>query len=97
MHRFQDDQRYGDVLKRVCAGELTKEDIKWINTRVLGRNGLKLPKDLEGNACHACYKHMEQNSITAAIFEKNLQATHPTKDSKDLPPSNTLIIETGLA
>ena len=96
MHRFRDDRRYGDMLKRLCAGELTEDDIKWINTRVLGCNGLELPKDLEGDACYACWKNMERNSITAALFEKHLQATHPPKNSKDLPPSNTLIIEAGI-
>ena len=78
MHRFRDDRRYGDMLKRLCAGELTEDDIKWINTRVLGYNELELTKDLEGNACYACWKNMER----AALFEKPLQATHPPKNSK---------------
>ena len=65
------------MLKRLCAGELTKEDIERINTRVIGRNGLKLPKLLEGNACYACYRNMERNSITAGIFDQHLKDTHP--------------------
>ena len=81
------------MLKRLCAGELTEEDIEWINTRVIGRNGLKLPKRLEGNACYACYKNMERNSITAGIFDQHLKDTHPPADSKELPPTHTLIIE----
>ena len=60
------------------TGELTEDDIKWINTRVLGYNELELTKDLEGNACYACWKNMER----AALFEKPLQATHPPKNSK---------------
>ena len=81
------------MLKRLCAGDSTEEDIEWINTRVLGRNGLKLPKRLEGNACYACYRNMERNSITAGIFDQHLQDTHPPEDSKELPPTHTLIIE----
>ena len=65
MHRFRDDRRYGDMLKRLCAGELTEDDIKWINTRVLDYNGPELPKDLEENACYECWKNIERNSITA--------------------------------
>ena len=81
------------MLKRLCAGEITEDDIEWINTRVLGRNGLKLPKRLEGNACYASYKNMERNSITAGIFDQHLKDTHPPGDNKELPLTHTLIIE----
>ena len=47
MHRFKDDTQYGELLKRLCNGTLTEEDINLLNTRVLGRNGLKLPKALD--------------------------------------------------
>ena len=93
IHRFKDNRRYGEMLKRLCSGELTEEDIDWVNTRVLGRDGLKLPKSLEGNACYACHTNKERNAVTAAIFDKHLRATHPHKDSSDLPPTHTLIIE----
>ena len=43
MHRFRDDRRHGEMLKRLCTGDLTEEDIAWINTRVIGCNGLTLP------------------------------------------------------
>ena len=81
------------MLKRLCTGDLIEEDIEWINTRVLGRSGLKLPKRLEGNACYACYRNMERNSITAGIFDQHLKDTHPPEDSKELPPTHTPIIE----
>ena len=31
IHHFQDDKRYGEILKRLCSGDLTEEDIEWIN------------------------------------------------------------------
>jgi hypothetical protein len=39
-HRFKEDPEYGQLLKRLWSGVLTKEDRMRINTRVLGTNGL---------------------------------------------------------
>ncbi len=47
-HRFRNDPEYGQMLKRMWSGDLTKEDHKRINTMVLGTNGLELPSELEG-------------------------------------------------
>jgi hypothetical protein len=48
-HCFKEDPEYGQVLKRMWSGDLTKEDRMRINTRVLGTNGLELPPEFEGN------------------------------------------------
>ena len=93
MHRFRDDRRYGEMLKRLCTGDLTEEDIAWINTRVIGRNGLTLPKSLEGNGCYACARNMQRNTVSAINWDGHLDATHPSKESDDLPPGHTIIIE----
>ncbi len=43
-HFFKEDPEYGQILKRMWSGDLTKED--WMrNTRVLGINGLELPPE----------------------------------------------------
>jgi hypothetical protein len=47
-HCFKEDPEYGQMLKRIWGGDLTKEDWMRINTRVLGTNGLDLPPELEG-------------------------------------------------
>ena len=47
-HRFKDDPLYGQMLKRMWNGELSIEDRKRINTRVIGYDGLKNPDKLEG-------------------------------------------------
>jgi hypothetical protein len=39
-HCFKENPEYGQILKRIWSGDLTKEDCKRINTRVLGTNGL---------------------------------------------------------
>ncbi len=47
-HCFKDDPLYGQMLKRMWNGELSIEDRKRINTRVIGYDGLKIPDKLEG-------------------------------------------------
>ena len=47
-HCFKEDPEYGQMLKRMWSGDLTKEDRMRINTRVLGTNGLELPPEFEG-------------------------------------------------
>jgi hypothetical protein len=47
-HRFKEDPEYGQMLKRMWSGDLTKDDRMRINSRVLGTSGLQLPPDIEG-------------------------------------------------
>jgi hypothetical protein len=51
-HRFKEDPEYGKMLKRMWNGDLTNEDQKQINTRVIGYQGLKLPTIFEGKQFH---------------------------------------------
>ena len=47
-HRFTADPKYGQMLKRMWDGELSEADRKWINSRVIGYNGLTLPSQFKG-------------------------------------------------
>jgi hypothetical protein len=47
-HCFKEDPEYGQILRRMWGGDLTKEDRMRINTRVLGTNSLELPPEFEG-------------------------------------------------
>ena len=95
-HRFRDDRWYGDMLKRICTGSLTQNDVDRINTRLVGYEGTSLPKTIGGNTCYACPRNDERNAITAGIFDEHLRKTHPIKESNELPPEHTLIIETDI-
>ncbi len=46
-HRFKEDPEYGQMLKRMWSGDLTKDDRMRINSRVLGTSGLQLPPAIE--------------------------------------------------
>jgi hypothetical protein len=47
----------------------------------------------QGDARYACPTNKEQNSIQAAIFQKHIQATHPSVTCNEMPPEHTLIIK----
>jgi hypothetical protein len=47
-HHFKDDPLYRQMLKRMWNGELSIEDQKRINTRVIGYDGQKILDRLEG-------------------------------------------------
>jgi hypothetical protein len=44
------------MLKGMWSGDLTKEDCKRINTRVLGANVLELPPELESKQISKIFK-----------------------------------------
>jgi len=95
-HRFKDDPDYGDLLTRFWSGDLTEDDRKLLNTRVVGRNGLKLPSKFDGSVTYACALNIERNVYQAGIFRNHITQTHPPVDSPDLPPNNTIIIEAAI-
>jgi hypothetical protein len=47
-HCFKEDPEYGQMLKKIWSGDLTKGDQMRINTGVLGTKGLELPPECEG-------------------------------------------------
>jgi hypothetical protein len=48
LHCFKEDPEYGEMMKIMWNGDLSTEDHKRINTRVIGYNGLQLPSHVEG-------------------------------------------------
>ena len=92
-HRFKNDKVFGKLLSDFWSGDLTQEQRRLINSRVIGSNNLKPPNSLGNDGCYACPTNKERNSISAGIFRKIINANNPSKDSDDLPPTNTIIIE----
>ena len=95
-HRFDDDRTYGELMKRLWKGELTKEDIDLLNTRVVGnKNGLTLPKSTaDADTCYACPFNKQRNEISAGIFKRHISSDDfPSVDSNELPPLHTIMIE----
>ena len=93
-HRFKEDPKYGELLKRMWSGDLTREDRVLINTRVIGKNGLTLPSSFGSkDVCYACPTNIERNAISAGNFQKHVMKTHPPVNDDKLPPDHTIIIE----
>ena len=97
-HRFKEDPRYGDLLKRMWEGNLTKEDREWLNERYVGHNGkgLRLPKSHEfedADVVYAAPTNRERNAITAGNFRHHILQNCPAINTNELPPQHTIIIE----
>ena len=76
--------------------DLTKKDRIWLNTRVIGHNGLELPEDMGPDAVYACPTNAERNAITAGNFRQHIKKTHPEVSSTCEPPKHTIIIEAAI-
>ena len=74
-HRFKDDPQYGQMLKRMWTGDLSKEDRKVINSRVIGYNGLQLPPIFEGkqtkNFCNQPIPKKTQQQLFHSRIEQH--------------------------
>ena len=67
MHRFKKDVRWGKLLMRMRNGELTKEGVEFINTKVVTvHKSRHLPKDLR----YATYFNRDRDAINTALFEE---------------------------
>jgi hypothetical protein len=69
-HRFKEDPEYGQMLKRMWSGDLTKDDRTRINSRVLGTSGLELPPDFEGKQIQTEFSVMEKTVFS--VMEKTV-------------------------
>ena len=68
MHRFKKDVSWGKLLMRMRNEELTKEDVEFINTKVVTVNKSRhWPKDLR----YATYFNRDRDAINMALFEEH--------------------------
>ena len=94
-HRFRNDPEFGKLLSDFWAGDLSEEQRNLINTRVIGERGQAMPETIPESHDwnYACPTNKERNAISAGIFKKHIELTHPAWDSEQLPPDHTIIIE----
>jgi hypothetical protein len=67
VHCFEEDPEYGEMMKRMWNGDLSTEDCKRINTRVVEYNGLQLPSHVEGEIPKCQFQNlnlMHQHGVT---------------------------------
>ncbi len=93
VHRFKDDPEYGKMLKRMWFDDLSTNDRKRINTRVIGKNGVTLPTSFNGvDASYACPTNKERNTIHASNFKQHVMQTSPSINSDENPCEKTCIV-----
>jgi hypothetical protein len=76
-------------------GETTREDMKLINSRIVGEN-LALPsfEELQGNdVSYACYTNANRNLISDNIFATILEKHHPKEHETFEIPEQSIIIK----
>ena len=67
MHRFKKDVSGGKLLMRMQRRELTKEDVEFINTKVVtGNKSIHLPKDIR----YITYFNRDRDAINMVLFEE---------------------------
>ena len=67
MHRFKKDMSWGKLLMRMQNRELTKEDVEFINTKVVtGNKSIHLPKDIRYATCF----NRDRDAINMVLFEE---------------------------
>ena len=64
LHRFKQDLEWGKLLYRFRNGEVTEEDIDFINSRIVDIN-TKLPSNIK----YATYYNRDRDAINTALFE----------------------------
>ena len=94
-HRFKEDEQFGKVLRRLRHGNITIDDIKWINERFVENNNVSLPS--ADKIRYACNTNEHRNAVSNALFKKHLEATHIRSSNSDTDcPSHTCIIKASL-
>ncbi len=89
-HCFKEDPEYGQMLKRMWSGDVTKEDRMRINTRVLGKYGLELPPEFEGKQISVifqigiCHFSLIQ-CIPLSLLSKEMHVTHVQQTKNEIP------------
>ena len=95
-HRFKGDEKHSKLLRRMWKGDLSTQDRKWLNTRVVGTETCKSIPQSFGNkhTCYACGTNEHRNAINLRIFKRHIKATHPDYSQEGVdPPKHTIVIE----
>ena len=91
-HRFKEDPVFGNILRKFRNGEITEDDIMFINSRYIDNPDVTLPEP--SKLRYACSTNQERNAISTSSFLKHLQATHTLSDDPSTDcPNHTIIIK----
>ena len=91
-HRFKQDPVFGNILRKFRNGEITEDDILFINSRYIEEDDVTLPEP--SKLRYACSTNQERNAVSTSTFLRHLQATHTVSDDPSTEcPNHTIIIK----
>ena len=94
-HRFKEDPVFGEILRRFRNGNITENDIIYINSRYIQEEDVTLPDP--SKLRYACSSNVERNAVSTSIFLQHLQATHTVSDDPSIEcPNHTVMIKGNL-
>ena len=85
-HRFKQDPKWGEVLTRFRDGELTAEDMDYINSREV-KPGQKLPQNIQ----FAVHENQDKDRLNTLVFHEETL----TRSAAQLDLTNTLLVLAG--
>jgi hypothetical protein len=91
-HRFKDDKKWGKLLDQFRDIGPTKDDVKLINSRVIGTAKGPSLDNIPENAVYATKTNMDRMAINDDIFAKHVAKTC-SRDSNVEPPKHTICIK----
>ena len=79
-------------------GEITEDDIKLLNTRLIGTNWVTLPEEsVDADKHYVCLFNKQRNAASAGIFQYLLVSGECSAIvSNKLPPDHTILIKTDI-
>ena len=94
-HRFKEDPVFGEILRRFHNGDITEDDILFINSRYIKNKEVTLPEP--SKLRYACATNEERNAVSTSMFLRHLQATHTISDDPSTEcPNHTVMIKVTL-
>ena len=91
-HRFKQDPVFGEILRRFRNGDVTEDDILFINSRYIKNDEVSLPEPTKLR--YACASNDKRNAVSTSMFLKHLEETHTLSDDPSTDcPSHTVMIK----
>ena len=96
MYRFEKDHEWREMLSRIYCGNTTEEDIKRINTRIVGQVNLPDNVDcMETRVVYACLTNARRNQVINECFLRYVRENSPVYHS-DIDPSTSVVMIKGV-
>lgn len=96
IHRFKKDPEWGEILSRIYYGNMTEDDVRKINTRIIGQ--VQLPDNvdcMETRVAYACLTNASRNQVIKECFYRYVRDHCPAYNC-DSEPSTSVVLIKGL-